>query len=132
MGKIILLIDDDIDLVEINRAILQKAGYEVRVAYNGQEGIQSIKECVPDLIILDVMMTTPGEGFEVAQWVRQNEATRSVPILMITNVNRESGFNLRIGPDDQWNPVDDFIDKPISHDVLLQKVAVLLDKKSRG
>ncbi len=129
MKKIILLIDDDADIIEINRAVLERAGYEVRVAYNGQEGIQSIQEVKPDLIVLDVMMSTPGEGFEVAQWVRRQEATRQIPILMVTNVNKESGFNLRIGPDESWNPVDDFIDKPISRELLLQKVAALLNKK---
>jgi CheY-like chemotaxis protein len=126
MNKTILLIDDDADIVEINRAHLQKAGYRVEAAYNGEEGIQKVRAVHPDLIILDVMMATPGEGFEVAQQVRADVSTRDIPILMVTNVNKETGFNLRVGPDQQWNPVDDFIDKPISREVLLQKVASML------
>jgi len=126
MNKTILLIDDDVDIVEIHRAHLQQAGYRVEAAYNGEEGIQKVKSVHPDLIVLDVMMSTPGEGFEVAQQVRADAATRNIPILMVTSVNKETGFNLRVGPDQQWNPVDDFIDKPVSREVLLQKVASML------
>ncbi len=126
MSKKILLIDDDIDIVELNRALLTRAGYTVCTAYSGAEGLEMVLVEKPDLIILDVMMASVGEGFEVARQIRKNEAIRHTPILMLTGVNREHPFNLRIGPDSEWNPVDSFIEKPVQKEVLLQKVSTLL------
>lgn len=98
MSKKILLIDDDIDIVELNRALLTMAGYEVVAAFSGAEGLEKVIAERPDLVILDVMMSTVGEGFEVARQIRKHEAIRHTPILMLTGVNREHPFNLRIGP----------------------------------
>ena len=126
MIKKILLIDDDIDIVEVNRALLTKAGYSVSSAFSGSEGLEKVIAEKPDLVILDVMMNTVGEGFEVARQIRKNEVVKHTPILMLTGVNREHPFNLRIGPDTEWNPVDSFIEKPVQRDVLLEKVRVML------
>jgi CheY-like chemotaxis protein len=128
MCKKLLLIDDDIDLVAMNRDLLSNEGYHIRVAFNGEEGLEKIKEDKPDLVILDVMMTTVGEGFEVARQIRENEATRDIPILMLTAVNKEHGFSLVVGPDSAWNPVDGFIDKPVEHQQLLEKVKEMLNQ----
>jgi CheY-like chemotaxis protein len=119
MSHKILLIDDDIDLIEMNRAFLAKSGYDVDFAYNGADGIAKAREIKPDLIVLDVMMTDVGEGFEVARTLKKDELTMGIPILMLTSVNQEHGFNLTIGPDETWNPVDAFIEKPFGpHDLL--------------
>ncbi|HOT97134.1 MAG TPA: response regulator [bacterium] len=129
MSKKILLIDDDVDIVEFNRVLLTKAGYTVCTAYSGSEGLEMALDEKPDLVILDVMMSSVGEGFEVARQIRKNETIRHTPILMLTGVNREHPFNLRIGPDSEWNPVDSFIEKPVQKEVLLQKVSALLQDK---
>ncbi|HNW59450.1 MAG TPA: response regulator [bacterium] len=126
MSKKILLIDDDIDIVELNRALLTKAGYTVCMAFSGAEGLEMVIAERPDLVILDVMMASVGEGFEVARQIRSNPAIRTTPILMLTGVNREHPFNLRIGPDSDWNPVDSFIEKPVQKEVLLDKVRTML------
>ncbi|HNS72485.1 MAG TPA: response regulator [bacterium] len=129
MSKKILLIDDDIDIVELNRALLTMAGYEVVAAFSGAEGLEKVIAERPDLVILDVMMSTVGEGFEVARQIRKHEAIRHTPILMLTGVNREHPFNLRIGPDVEWNPVDSFIEKPVQKELLLAKVHAMLQDK---
>lgn len=126
MKKKILLIDDDIDLIELNKALLTVMGYEVHFAFNGLEGLQKVAAISPDLVILDVMMTSPGEGFDVARKIKENEATRHIPIVMLSAVNNESGFSLRVGPDKSWNPVDAFIDKPVRKEQLLKTVRLLL------
>ncbi len=128
MKKKILLIDDDVDLIELNKALLTVMGYEVLFAYNGQEGLDMIAQHVPDLIILDVMMNSPGEGFEVARAIKENQDTRHIPIVMLSAVNNESGFSLRVGPDKSWNPVDAFIDKPVRKEQLIKTVRNLLAK----
>ena len=65
-AKDILVIDDDRDLVETLRIVLESKNYEVRVAYDGKEGFSRIQEKLPDIIILDVMMATDTEGFDLA------------------------------------------------------------------
>lgn len=122
MAHKILLIDDDVDLVEMNRAYLASKGNEVIFAYNGTDGIATAQEHHPDVIVLDVMMTEVGEGFEVARELKGDPATQNIPILMLTSVNQEHGFNIMVGADESWNPVDEFIEKPFSPQDLLEKI----------
>ncbi len=126
MSQKILLIDDDIDLVEMNRAFLANNGYEVIYAFNGDQGFDKAKNERPDLIVLDVMMTEVGEGFEVARNLKNDNVTQDIPILMMTSVNQEHGFNLTIGPDEVWNPVDAFVEKPFSPKDLMHKIEEMI------
>lgn len=126
MKKKILLIDDDVDLIEMNRALLSVMGYEVDFAYNGEEGLDKIRSWQPDLVVLDVMMNSPGEGFEVARRIKTDQSLCAIPVVMLSAVNNESGLSLRVGPDRQWNPVDAFIDKPVRKEQLLKTIRNLL------
>ena len=128
MSKKILLIDDDVDLVEMNKSFLESHGYDVVFAYNGVDGLKMLDSEKPDLLVLDVMMTEVGEGFEVAREVRKREAFKNTPIIMLSAVNELHGFNLTIGADESWNPVTEFVDKPIEHNKLLAKIESLLEK----
>ena len=82
------------------------------------------------LLFLDVMMTSVGEGFEVAQEIRKLDSVRDIPILMVSSVNEQHDFPLMFGPDDQWNPVNDFLNKPVQPQLLLDKISELLKIKS--
>ena len=126
MSQKILLIDDDVDFVEMNRAFLASNGYNVLCAYNGVDGFEIAQKEMPDLIVLDVMMTDVGEGFEVARLLKKEEKTKAIPIIMLTSVNQEHGFNLTIGPDAAWNPVDEFIEKPFGPSELMIKIKELI------
>ena len=128
MSKKILLVDDDVDFVEMNKSFLENKGYQVVYAYNGKDALKILDQEKPDLLVLDVMMTEVGEGFEVAREVRKREAFRNTPIIMLSAVNELHGFNLTIGPDERWNPVNEFIDKPIEHQQLLAKIESLLNQ----
>ena len=131
--KHILIIDDDPDIVEAMRLPLQATGYQVSHAASGAEGLKKVKELNPDLIILDVMMDTTTEGFQVSLQLRSPDAGsplaafRRVPILMLTALH--STTDLRFGPDEDYLPVDAFVDKPIDPDRLIAKVNDLLAKR---
>ena len=128
----ILVIDDDPDLVEVIRLILEASGYQVFSAINGAQGLQQVKEITPDLIILDVMMDYTTEGFQVSLALRSPEpeseyaAYRDIPILMLTAIH--STTPLRFSPEEDYLPVDDFVEKPLEPDDLIKKVEALLGK----
>lgn len=126
----ILIIDDDDDLVHAMRLPLQAAGYKVYSAASGDEGLRQVKQVNPDLIILDVMMDATTAGFQVSLTLRSPEpaseyaAYRHIPILMLTAIH--STTPLRFAPDQDYLPVDAFIEKPIEPDALLKQVRELL------
>lgn len=132
MAKI-LIIDDDPDMVLATRLTLQGAGHEVVEASSGPEGLEKIKGEEPDLIVLDVMMDTTTEGFQLALKLRspapgsEYARYRDIPILMLTSIH--STAPTRVAPDEDYLPVDAFIDKPIDPDHLIKKVNELLTEK---
>ena len=121
MAKI-LVVDDDPDLVEDCRLILEKAGHTVSSAFNTADGKKAMERDRPDLLILDVMMDQPDDGFVMAQDLRRQGLR--VPILMLTSVASASG--LAFGRDAEMVPVDDFQAKPVEPADLVRKVASLL------
>jgi len=112
--KTILVIDDDIDLVEIIRVTLENQGFKVIDAQTGERGLAMAKEQNPDLILLDVMMGKVDEGFQVAYQLRSDELTADVPILMLSAVTDQTGFDFDPAKDKDFLPVDEFLEKPIS------------------
>ena len=83
--KLILLVDDDPDFVEAVRVIVENGGYEVEVAYDGQEGLEAVAERKPDLIVLDVMMPVMN-GHEACAKLKGSEETADIPIILLTAV----------------------------------------------
>jgi len=118
-GKV-LLIDDDQDFVDMNKAVLEKDGYEVAVAYNGEQGMEKARNEAPQVIVLDVMMATRSEGFNVARELRSSPVTRGIPILLVTAINDTVPFKFE--PDETWLPVEDVIEKPVPPERLLSLV----------
>ena len=127
MAKI-LIIDDDIDIVESMRLILEANLHEVESAKNGEEGLQKVKEFEPDLIILDVMMETTTSGFHVAYQLRNTDPASQyakyskVPILMITAVSEKTRMPFDPEKDEEFLPVDGYIAKPILPKDLIAKI----------
>jgi CheY-like chemotaxis protein len=85
--KKILIVDDDIDVITIIETILKKEGYTVISANDKVEGMKKIKEEKPDLAILDVMMTTHYEGFELAKEITDDPELQKIPVLMQTSID---------------------------------------------
>jgi CheY-like chemotaxis protein len=125
----ILIVDDDPDITEAMRVVLEHRGYRVDSASDSVKAMERIKAGLPDLIILDVMMTTPQEGFTLSRALKQNPATQKIPILMVTAVKDKTGIDFAPeAGDDAWLPVEAFLDKPVKPDILVQKVDALLRK----
>ena len=133
-GKDILVIDDDRDLVETLRIVLESKEYEVRAAYDGKEGFSRIEEKLPDLIILDVMMATDTEGFDLAYKLQNNPEFQNIPIIMVTSfpkVMAEKGpdrFQHILGED--W-PVSIFMEKPVDPEKLLTTIDDILQEEEQ-
>ncbi len=117
----IAIIDDDPDILDASTLVLNSKGFEVITATNPDEGFKLVKENSPDLIILDVMMNEPDDGFFLAQKFRK--ANIHIPILMYTSVSKTIGMDFGIN---ELVPVDDFVEKPISPMLLVEKVEKLL------
>ena len=118
----ILIVDDDPDMVEAGRIVLEAKGYEVVSAANASQGLSALEESKPDLMILDVMMEEPDDGIRMARRVRQKGF--DLPILMLTSVNVAMG--LQIDKHDEMVPVDEFQEKPVDPGTLIKKVEQLL------
>jgi len=133
MAKI-LIIDDDPDILTSLRIILESAGHQVLEATNGKSGLKVLKQDQLDLIILDVMMDTATEGFQLALQLKNPDpksdyaAFSHIPILMLTAIH--STTPLHFEPDIDYLPVELFVDKPIDPDELLGKVEWVLDQEA--
>ncbi len=124
----ILVVDDDRDILEAMRMILESGGYSVTTVAETQAALQELAQRRPDLIILDVMMRYQDEGFQLSYQIKNNPDWANIPILMATAVSQESGFKFSPETDGDFLPVDGFLEKPIQPKLLLERVAALLDK----
>lgn len=164
--KKIVIVDDDIDIITVVESILKSKGYEVLSANDKKEGIALIKSEKPDLAILDVMMTTQFEGFELAKEITEDPILKNMPVIIQTSIEvltttkssvQEMARQFRMEPafsdlrvilvkdivsgsagvdylDENgktvWFPVDAFVKKPVSANVIVPEVERLLNKVS--
>ena len=126
MATKILIIDDDHDYVESVVNLLEAKGYTVAAAYNGADGVEKAKADKPDLILLDVMMSTKDEGFNVARELQGVEDVKGTPVIMVTGVRKEMNLPFGFEPDETWLPVKQILEKPVKPQVLLDAVAEAL------
>jgi len=122
--RTIVLIDDDPDIQESIKMVLENAGFGFKGAIDRASGMHLIESENPDLIILDVMMEQPDDGFTLAQDLRAKGIT--TPIIMLTSIGSVTGMTF--GKDSEVIAVDDFEEKPISPAKLLGKINDLLGK----
>jgi CheY-like chemotaxis protein len=119
MAKI-LIVDDDPDFTLIGRTVLEQAGYQVMEACNGSQALEKMREEKPDLVLLDVMMSTTLEGVDVSKTMESDPTLKDVPVVMISSIattEYASDF-----PDDERIPINAWISKPIQPKVLLNVV----------
>lgn len=122
----ILVVDDDPDFVESMRDCLEQAGHVISSASDRREGMRLAEQGNTDLLILDVMMEEPDDGLVMAQELRKSGFQR--PILMMSSISKVTG--LPYGKDAAVTPVDDFVEKPVKPEVLLERIGTVL--KSRA
>jgi CheY-like chemotaxis protein len=117
MGKKILVVEDNRDTVDMLKAILEKAGYTVETAFNGEEGYRKAQAFLPDIILLDIMMPIM-DGFTMNQHLKQNPQTKEIPVII---ASARSGmaplFATTAGPQ-----IEGYMVKPFSASVLLMKI----------
>jgi CheY-like chemotaxis protein len=129
MAKI-LVVDDDPDFLETTRMVLEPAGYEVITAADGDEGLARSRAENPDLVILDVIMSTVLDGLSMSQRMSEDPEQATIPILMVTSIANSDYRELF--PTDEYVHSDDFVSKPIAPEDLLRRVSRLLKRRGRG
>lgn len=127
----LLIVDDDEDFAEASAIVLRNDGHEVKIELDIKSGEKTIHEKHPDLLILDVMFPeSSSAGFDLARKLRlSGEKLKDIPILMLTAVNTE--FPLGFGSQDinnEWLPIEDFLEKPVDFDLLKKKVSEMLSR----
>ena len=136
MQPSILIIDDDQDILEALRIILEGESYKVRVALDGQQGLKAIEEEKPDLIILDLLL--PGkDGVSVCESLKTRPEYRNIPVIVLTALTKKMGDKIFTQREEKvLREVDGYLDKPVNPQELLIKVRELLerekDEKTRG
>ena len=123
----ILIVDDDVDLTKALQVTLESEHYTVVTAADRTEGMEKIRTDKPDLVILDVMMSTWQDGFEMSRELKKDAEFKNMPVLMLTAVEKRSGIGFKsTAGDPTWLPVDAFLDKPVEPQVLLEEIKKLL------
>ena len=123
MGTI-LIVDDDPDFVEIITRILRTSGYEVMTAANGARALEAMRQQKPDLVLLDIMMSTILDGLDVSEEMRNDPELKDVPIFMISSITDTE--HAAAFPTDDYVHMDAWITKPIQADDLLKKIKRVL------
>lgn len=129
--KSVLIIDDDYDFVAAVTALLEGAGYRVKSAPNGTEGLHLAKTLQPDLVLLDVMMTERTEGFFTLQTMRDVPELAETPIVVVSSIYTEFP-HFRVDPKAGWLPANLFLAKPVEPKRLLAEVARLMAARSNA
>ncbi|HNR96841.1 MAG TPA: response regulator [Anaerolineae bacterium] len=125
MAKI-LVVDDDPDFVEAMRLTLERNGYTVVSAADGDEGLVKVRSERPDLVILDVIMSSVLDGLNMSRRMSESAEHKRIPILMVTSIANTDYAALF--PTDEYVNIDGFLSKPVPPDVLIQRVSELLTK----
>jgi DNA-binding response OmpR family regulator len=120
----VLIVDDDPDIVDSVGLVLKAEGYGTAAATCREEAMRAVDTEQPDLIILDVMMEQPDDGFVVAQDLRHKGV--KTPIIILSSIGHVTGY--KFGKDSEVAPVDEFVSKPVAPKDLVAKVRKLLRK----
>jgi CheY-like chemotaxis protein len=121
----ILVVDDDPDFVEIMRTILESNDYQVVTAANGNQALSQVKAERPDLMILDIMMSTVLDGLDVSEKLSQDPDAAYMPVIMVSSI-ADTPY-AHVFPMEQQPHMDAWLSKPVDPKVLLNKVAELLN-----
>ena len=124
----ILIIDDDVQLVDTVKTLLESVGYEISYAYQSERGMELAREIKPDLILLDVMFAGPPgpDGIELSRRLHQDPVLKDIPVIILSGVKKVLDMPIKIGPDETWMPVKAFLEKPVKPDKLLSEIEKIL------
>jgi CheY-like chemotaxis protein len=119
MAKV-LVVDDDPDFVKVTTKVLEKAGHQVTSASNGAKALKAMRQDVPDVVLLDIMMSYILDGLDVSREMAEDPALKDVPVIMVTSLTGVKGSGMF--PTDEYVPVDEWLTKPVDPETLLDRV----------
>jgi len=119
--KNVLLVDDDPDFVDAVKTLVEKDGYHVNVAYDGQEGLEKVAESKPDIVILDVMMPVM-DGHGMCDQLKDNPDTANIPVILLTAVADHVSTSSYTHRDMLESQAEDYIPKPVEPAELLERI----------
>ncbi|GEM_PF-381446 len=126
MSYKILVVDDDIDVLDSRKIVLEHNNYQVATATGIKVAQEILEKDKIDLIILDVMMEKDTDGFTFAQQIKSDDRFKKIPIIMATAVNQRTKFKFDLEKDGDFLPVEKFMEKPIDPDDLIKAIRGLL------
>jgi DNA-binding response OmpR family regulator len=127
----IILVDDNTDYLFTMETFLQRNGFEVHTADDGQKGLDLIRKENPDIVLLDVMMESLFSGFELCKKIRTEDDLKHIPIIGISGMGDELGINYKQWPDFEYFSPDAFLDKPVDKQRLLKLIPATIEKAKK-
>jgi two-component system alkaline phosphatase synthesis response regulator PhoP len=126
----ILVVDDDVQLVDSVKTLLESQGYQVSFAYQAEKGLELARENKPDLILLDIMFAGPPgpDGVEISRQIHQDAELGDVPVIILSGVKKVLDMPVQLGPDEDYMPVAAFLEKPFKPQELLAKIQDVLEE----
>ena len=125
--KRVLVVDDEPDFAAIVQTNLEKEGFQVEVAYNGEEGLEKVHAAPPDAIVLDIMM--PGkDGYEVCKELKADEKYADIPVILLTAVASHVTTTRYSHADGMSTEADDYIAKPASAEEITESIKRLISE----
>jgi two-component system response regulator VicR len=126
-GKLVVCIEDEPEMIDLVKLILSRKGFQVVGAMGGREGLEAIQAQKPDLVLLDLMMPDM-DGWEVYQKMKADDATKSIPVIVVTakaqSIDKVLGLHIA--------KVDDYITKPFGPQELLESVEQVLARQTQS
>jgi CheY-like chemotaxis protein len=129
--KKILLVDDDLDLLDQNRIILEARGFEVVTAESAKEGWEVFKSEKPDIAVLDLIMEEHDSGFILSYKIKKDEYGKNIPVFVLTSATYITGFKFGASTEEEkeWIKCDAILNKPIIADDLLKHINQFYSRK---
>ena len=130
--KKILLVDDDLDLLEQNKILLESKGFRVVTAEGSKKGWEVFKQELPDAAILDLIMEEHDSGFILSYKIKKDEHGKNIPVFILTSATYVTGFKFGASTEEEkeWLKCDGILNKPIMIDDLVNKLEGFFDNKS--
>ena len=122
--KKILLVDDDIDLLEQNKLLLESKGFNVVSAESGEDGWKLFQKEKPDAAIVDLIMEQMDSGFVLCHKIKKTELGKKIPVFILTSATYETGFKFSASTveEKEWIKCDGIINKPVVVEELISKL----------
>lgn len=122
--KKVLIVDDDFDLLEQNRILMESKGFTVVTAESGKEGFEVFQKEKPDAAIVDLIMEEMDSGFILCHKIKKTEHGKKIPVFMLTSATYETGFKFNSSTKEEkdWIKCDGLLNKPVVVEELLSKM----------